>query len=189
MESDTRAFHPLPLAGEGRVRGCRQFTKPAANGADISAPPHPRPLSRKRERGALIALFSLLASPAFAQQAENPIPSSGGALIMPMDALPDPLAAGWKGERVCEVLQENDKFRALRCTFAPGKGHERHYHAPHFGYILEGGKMRITDKNGTREQETPADGSWKSDGIDWHEALNIGDTTAVYIIVEPKGAK
>jgi hypothetical protein len=37
-----------------------------------------------------------------------------------------------------------------------------------------------------REQETPAGATWKSDGIAWHEALNIGDTTAVYIIVEDK---
>lgn len=130
----------------------------------------------------------LAISPALGQQADNPIPASGGALIMPKAALPDPLEAGWKGEKICEVLQENDKLRALKCTFAPGKGHERHYHPLHFGYILQGGKMRITDKNGVREQETPAGGTWKSDGIEWHEAVNIGGTTAVYIIVEPKGA-
>ncbi|MFZ5617275.1 MAG: cupin domain-containing protein [Pseudomonadota bacterium] len=145
-----------------------------------------------RERGVLIAALLLFIQPAFAQEAETFDPSlslSAGALVMPKAALPDPLEAGWKGEKICEALQETKSFRALKCTFAPGMGHERHFHAPHFGYILEGGKMRITDKNGTREQETPAGGSWKSDGIDWHEALNIGDTTAVYIIVEPKEAK
>ena len=102
--------------------------------------------------------------------------------------LPDPLAAGWKGEAVCELLHENEKARALRCTFPPGVGHERHYHPPHFGYILEGGVMEITDKDGKREQPTPEGATWWSDGVEWHEAVNIGDTTTVYIIVEPKSA-
>ena len=100
--------------------------------------------------------------------------------------LPDPLEAGWKGEKVCEAMQETEKLRMLKCTFPPGAGHERHFHAPHVGLILKGGKMRITDEKGVREQETPAGATWKSDGIDWHEALNIGDTTAIYIIVEDK---
>jgi len=102
------------------------------------------------------------------------------------EPLPDPLEAGWKGEKVCAVMQETDRLRMLKCTFAPGVGHERHFHAPHVGLILKGGKMRITDAKGVREQETLAGGSWKSDGVDWHEALNIGDTTAVYIIIEDK---
>ena len=102
------------------------------------------------------------------------------------EPLPDPLAAGWQGEKVCAVLQETEKLRMLKCSFAPGVGHERHYHAPHTGYILEGGTMRITDAKGTREQQTPSGASWKSDGVAWHEAVNIGDTTTVYVIVEAK---
>lgn len=100
--------------------------------------------------------------------------------------LPDPLAAGWEGENVCDVMQETAKLRMLKCTFPPGVGHERHFHAPHVGLILKGGKMRITDKTGTVERDLPTGGSWKSDGIDWHEAVNIGDTTAIYIITEDK---
>ncbi len=138
---------------------------------------------------ALVIVVLWIAPPAFAEAAENPIPSSGGALIMPKDQLPGPLEAGWKGEKVCAVVQENEMFRALKCTFAPGVGHERHYHAPHFGYILEGGKMRITDKSGVSERELKTGSSWKSDGVEWHEAFNVGDTTSVYLIVEPKDAK
>jgi quercetin dioxygenase-like cupin family protein len=134
---------------------------------------------------AYLTAFAVCCAAASAQQGENPIPSSGGAIIM-KKSLPDPLEAGWEGEKVCELLQETDKVRALQCTFPPGVGHERHFHSAHFGYILEGGTMRIKDANGTREQETPAGASWTSDGVDWHEALNIGDTTTVYIIVEPK---
>ncbi|WP_375200928.1 cupin domain-containing protein [Hyphococcus sp.] len=104
------------------------------------------------------------------------------------DSLPYALDAGWKGEKVCELLFENDDTRVGRCTFPPGVGHERHYHPPHYGYILKGGTMRITDADGTRDAETPDGASWWSPGVEWHEAINVGDTTAVYLIFEPKSA-
>jgi len=110
-------------------------------------------------------------------------------LVVADAPLPGPLEAGWKGEKVCEPLFENDHVRAARCAFPPGVGHERHYHPPHFGYIIEGGVMEITDKNGVRTVPTPAGSTWWSDGVEWHETVNIGETTTVYIIVEPKGAK
>ena len=103
--------------------------------------------------------------------------------------LPDPLAAGWRGEPVCEKLHDDDLQRVLRCTFPPGGGHDRHTHARHFGYVIRGGRMRIEDANGTREVDIPDGYSWSSDGVDWHEVLNVGDTTSVYLIVEPKGQR
>ncbi len=101
-------------------------------------------------------------------------------------ALPDPLAAGWKGAPVCERLHEDLKQRILRCTFEPGIGHERHFHAPNFGYAISGGRMRITDESGVREVDLPTGSSFTSDGVLWHEVLNIGSTTVVYLIVEAK---
>ena len=59
----------------------------------------------------LAAVFLVL--PAFAQPTENPIPASGGALIMPKDQLPDPLEAGWKGEKVCTLKEETPTHRLL----------------------------------------------------------------------------
>lgn len=100
--------------------------------------------------------------------------------------LPDPLAAGWKGKPVCERLSEDDRQRVLRCSFAPGVGHERHYHRPHFGYALSGGRMRITDERGTREASLATGSHFTSGGIGWHEVLNVGDTTVAYLIVERK---
>ena len=108
---------------------------------------------------------------------------AGQALAAP---LPSPLEAGWRGEAVCVLLSDNARVRTLRCTFPPGVGHERHFHAPHWGYAVQGGTNRITDANGVREVTTPTGGSWWSDGTAWHETLNIGDTTAVFLIVEPK---
>ena len=46
--------------------------------------------------------------------------------------------------------------------------------------------MQITDAGGTRTAEF-ADGlTWDSDGVEWHEVVNVGDTTSSYLIVEPK---
>ena len=102
------------------------------------------------------------------------------------DSLADPLAALWQGKPVCERLHEDQKQRVLRCTFAPGVGHERHYHKAHFGYALAGGRMRLTDASGTREVELATDSDFSSAGTAWHEVLNVGETTVVYLIVEPK---
>ena len=100
--------------------------------------------------------------------------------------LPDPLAAGWKGETICELLEENNKLRVLKCTFKPGDGHEKHFHKPHFGYALSGSRFRIQDTTGTREVNLRTGSYFTSDGVDWHIVKNIGDSTAVYLIIEPK---
>ena len=101
-------------------------------------------------------------------------------------ALPDPLQAGWKGVPVCEKLHEDADHRILRCTFPPGVGHERHYHPRHFGYAITGGRVRVSDADGTRELSLETGSSYSSDGVAWHEIENIGDTTIVYLIVEPR---
>ena len=102
--------------------------------------------------------------------------------------LPDPAQAGWHGHKVCEVLADNPQLRTLRCTFPPGEGHERHFHAPHWGYVLAPSTMRITTAKGTVTRELKAGDTWWSDGVAWHEVLNVGTTTGVYLIVEPKRA-
>ena len=102
------------------------------------------------------------------------------------NTLPDPLAAGWKGQAVCEILEENDQLRILRCTFPPSVGHEKHYHPAHFAYALSGSRFRIVDNDGTREVDFPTGANYFSEGVEWHEALNIGDSTAVVLIIEPK---
>ena len=102
------------------------------------------------------------------------------------NSLPDPLEAGWNNEAVCEILQDNADIRALKCTFPPGVGHERHYHKAHFGYAIAGSKFRIKDTTGTREVTLKSGTSFSSEGVEWHEVLNIGDSTAIFLIIEPK---
>lgn len=100
--------------------------------------------------------------------------------------LPDPLQAGWKGVPVCERLRENAQHRILQCTFPPGVGHERHFHSPYFGYAVVGGRFRITDKDGVREVDLPTGSHFENDGVEWHEVLNVGETTSIYLIIETK---
>jgi hypothetical protein len=100
--------------------------------------------------------------------------------------LPDPLEAGWQDELVCEIVEETDKLRVLKCSFPPSIGHERHYHKAHVGYTLAGGTFRITDAEGTREVDIPTGYSFSNDYIEWHEVINIGTTTAEFLIMEYK---
>jgi len=101
-------------------------------------------------------------------------------------SLPDPLEAKWRGDSVCESLHEDSDQRVLRCSFPPGVGHERHFHPRHFGYATSGGRMQITDANGTRDVDLATGSRFSSPGVAWHEVVNVGDTTVVYLIVEPK---
>jgi beta-alanine degradation protein BauB len=128
--------------------------------------------SRSHLSSALVATLLVVPLAAAAQQATT--------------QLPDPLGAGWKGQATCEKLHEDAKLRILRCGFPPNVGHERHFHAPHYVYVLGGGKLRVTGAAGTQEVESKAGAGRMSPAIEWHEVLNVGETTLSYLIVEPK---
>ncbi|TPV33512.1 cupin domain-containing protein [Paucihalobacter ruber] len=100
--------------------------------------------------------------------------------------LPDPLEAGWKGEKVCEVVHEDDDIRVLKCTFPPNVGHEWHRHQPHFGFALSGGTFKIKDDKGTRTVEVKTGTAFSNQEVTQHEVLNIGDSTAIFLITEHK---
>ena len=99
--------------------------------------------------------------------------------------LPHAVDAGWQGQKTCELMFEDESVRVARCIFPAGVGHEKHYHNPHFGYVLEGGTLRIVDDSGEKVVTTRTGGSWSTTSLTVHEALNIGDTTTSYLIVEP----
>jgi len=114
-----------------------------------------------------------------------------GSPVLAVDTagLPEAFDAGWKGEKTCELLYETDEVRVGRCTFPLGIGHEKHFHYPHFGYVLDGGVLSITDDQGQiQERQTITDTSWSTTEITVHSAINVGDTTTRYLIIEPKAA-
>lgn len=103
-----------------------------------------------------------------------------------VEGLPHAFEAGWQGQKTCKVLFEDQGMRVARCEFPPGIGHEKHYHNAHFGYVLEGGTLRIVDSEGERVVTTEAGGSWSTTAVTVHEAINIGETTTSYLVVEPR---
>lgn len=99
------------------------------------------------------------------------------------------LCAGWHSERTCELLNEDEQVRVLRCTFPPGVGHEMHYHPPHFGYVLSGDSvMRIRTAEGVMDRPVRARQTFSNDREVIHEPVNIGDETTTYLIIERKYA-
>lgn len=100
--------------------------------------------------------------------------------------LPDPLEAGWHGESVCELIHEDSDVRVLKCTFPPGVGHEKHQHQPHFGYTLKGSTFKMTDANGSRTVDVTTGTNFSKSEVIEHEVVNVGDSTAVFLIVEYK---
>jgi quercetin dioxygenase-like cupin family protein len=139
-------------------------------------------------RCAAAVLVLALATGASVARAEGdapPGPTTAGPSAAELASLPDPLAAGWHGAKVCERLHQDDRLRVLRCTFPPGVGHERHRHAPHWGYAVVGGRMRVEDAAGVRTVDLPDGYAFDSPGVPWHEVVNVGETTAVFLIVEP----
>jgi quercetin dioxygenase-like cupin family protein len=112
--------------------------------------------------------------------------SAGALMAEETEGLPHAFDAGWHGLKTCELLYETAEVRVGQCEFPPGIGHEKHYHNPHFGYTLEGATLEVTDQDGVREAEMQTGMTWSTDVITVHEAMNVGDTTARYLIVEPR---
>jgi len=100
--------------------------------------------------------------------------------------LPDPFEAGWQGEKVCNIMHEDDEVRVLKCIFPPGVGHEKHEHQPHFGYTLQGSTFKIKDLKGTRTVNVKTGTNFSKAEVTEHEVINVGDSTAVFLIVEYK---
>ena len=46
--------------------------------------------------------------------------------------------------------------------------------------------MQITSDSGTREVTLKTGSYFVSEGIAWHEAVYVGDTTVSYLTVQPK---
>ncbi len=103
------------------------------------------------------------------------------------EQLPDTIEAGWKGKAVCELLYQDDIIRTGTCTYPPGTGQERHTHTrPYFTYVVSGGTLKVIGERGTFETTSVTGNSGKSDGVKWHELLNVGETTIKFLFVEEK---
>lgn len=88
-----------------------------------------------------------------------------------------------------KLLLENDQVRVLRYTLLPGALDHWHTHPPRVGYVLSGGKIRVTEADGSHQ-----DYDEKMGDIYWaqfsplHDTRNLGATPFVALLVEVKGA-
>lgn len=99
----------------------------------------------------------------------------------PLDVAPDTYT----------LVYENDRVRVMQVTIPVGGQIAEHSHPDHYVYVLEGGSIKITKKDGT-----VTDAELKVGDVVWidaetHWAVNTG-TTPVRLLVnelkEPKPA-
>jgi beta-alanine degradation protein BauB len=87
---------------------------------------------------------------------------------------------------VYQKLMENERVRLLKIDLQPEERTVTHFHPDHLLYVLEGGKMAITDTTGNAGIVDLASGDhhWFEAGK--HSIVNIGTTTITGILVELK---
>lgn len=84
---------------------------------------------------------------------------------------------------------ENDHARLCEVTFAPGQKIATHSHPQHMVYVLQPGKLRITQVGGE-----PADAEFTTGQVAWlgaetHYAENIGATQLKALVIEFRDLK
>jgi quercetin dioxygenase-like cupin family protein len=87
------------------------------------------------------------------------------------------------------VRLDNDHVRVIEYEIRPGEQEPWHTHPPKVSYVLAGGKLRITLRDGTSFDvtETPGETSWM-EALGPHHAENVGSTPVRILLVEVKAA-
>jgi quercetin dioxygenase-like cupin family protein len=87
--------------------------------------------------------------------------------------------------KMYKVLFENDRVRVMEVTFKPGEEIVPHSHPDHYVYVVQGGKLQITNDAGKTDAELKAgDVMWIK--AEKHFAKNIGTTTVKLVVSELK---
>src|SRR5690242_17946005 len=91
----------------------------------------------------------------------------------------DPLAVA---PDMYKLKFENDRVRVMEVTFAPGAKIAEHSHPDHVAVITEGGKLTITNADGTSQDLDGKVGDAMFIPAVAHSAVNTG-TTEVKVVV------
>lgn len=97
----------------------------------------------------------------------------------------DPIAVG---SGMYKLLFENQKVRVMEVTIKPGEKVAMHSHPDHLGYILSGGKLKMTTSKGEAQEVEGKQGDVIFSEPVTHDTVNTGTTTVKVIVVELKGA-
>lgn len=87
------------------------------------------------------------------------------------------------------LLLDNDEVRVLEYRLLPGQRDQWHTHPPKVSYVVAGGTLRITTKDGTSFEvtETAGTASWMN-SIGEHFAENVGSAPVRILLVEVKSS-
>ena len=85
-----------------------------------------------------------------------------------------------------QKLMENERVRMLKIDLQPEERTITHYHPDHVIYVLEGGKMAITDTTGNATVMELVKGDYYYFKGGRHSIVNIGTTTINAVMVELK---
>lgn len=87
-----------------------------------------------------------------------------------------------------KVVLDNEKVRVIQVEFAPGEVAPWHHHPAHVVYVLQGGKLEITDKGKKAQAMDLDDGNAMYMPAVTHMAKNVGTTTIKLLVTEMKPA-
>lgn len=120
----------------------------------------------------IVTLFAVLPLAAAVEAPEKPI---------------DPVSVS---PNLYTVLLENEQVRVVEYLLKPGQRDEWHTHPPKVSYVVEGGTLRITLKDGKSfiAEEKAGAASWM-ETLGLHFAENVGKTPVKIVLVEVKSAK
>jgi quercetin dioxygenase-like cupin family protein len=83
-----------------------------------------------------------------------------------------------------KLLSDTLGIRMLEATYKPGDSSLMHVHPDFALYVLEGGQVAVTGKNGNRQVVDFKAGMGVVLPTDTHTAKNIGNTTVRLVVVE-----
>jgi beta-alanine degradation protein BauB len=83
-----------------------------------------------------------------------------------------------------KINLENDLVRVIQIEFAPGEIADYHYHPDHIIYVLNGGKLEITDKGKLPQIFELKQGDTVYMSAVIHKARNIGHSTVKLVVTE-----
>jgi len=85
-----------------------------------------------------------------------------------------------------KILLDNDDVRVYEATYKPGEKAAMHSHPKHVVYIISGGKITFTGKDGKKEERTMDTGQAIESPETVHMTENTGDTEVKVLVVELK---
>ena len=88
-----------------------------------------------------------------------------------------------------KVILDNEQVRVVEYSLQPGQRDEWHTHPPKVSYVVTGGTLRITLKDGKTftAEEKAGEASWMAT-LGLHFAENVGKTPVKIVLVEVKSA-